>query len=132
LQIKVARIFNTYGPRMHPNDGRVVSNSIVQALLGRDITVYGDGSQTRSFCYVDDLIDGLVRLMATASRGDRSSKYWQSHGILDAGTGHDGDQSDRLALAHCSLAPAGGRSAPTPPRHFARPGPARLEAAHHA
>ena len=65
LQIKVARIFNTYGPRMHPNDGRVVSNFIVQALLGRDITVYGEGSQTRSFCYVDDLIDGLVRLMST-------------------------------------------------------------------
>jgi UDP-glucuronate decarboxylase len=65
MQIKVARIFNTYGPRMHPNDGRVVSNFIVQALLGREITVYGDGSQTRSFCYVDDLIDGLVRLMAT-------------------------------------------------------------------
>jgi UDP-glucuronate decarboxylase len=65
LRIKVARIFNTYGPRMHPNDGRVVSNFIVQALLGRDITIYGDGSQTRSFCYVDDLIDGLVRLMAT-------------------------------------------------------------------
>jgi UDP-glucuronate decarboxylase len=65
LQIKVARIFNTYGPRMHPNDGRVVSNFIVQALLGRDITVYGEGLQTRSFCYVDDLIDGLIRLMAT-------------------------------------------------------------------
>ena len=65
LRIKVARIFNTYGPRMHPNDGRVVSNFIVQALLGRDITIYGDGSQTRSFCYVDDLIDGLVRLMAS-------------------------------------------------------------------
>lgn len=65
LRIKVARIFNTYGPRMHPKDGRVVSNFIVQALLGCDITVYGDGSQTRSFCYVDDLIDGLVRLMAT-------------------------------------------------------------------
>ena len=66
LPIKVARIFNTYGPRMHPNDGRVVSNFIVQALRGQDITIYGDGSQTRSFCYVDDLIDGLVRLMATA------------------------------------------------------------------
>jgi UDP-glucuronate decarboxylase len=66
LRIKVARIFNTYGPRMHPNDGRVVSNFIVQALLGRDITIYGDGSQTRSFCYVDDLIDGLVGLMVTA------------------------------------------------------------------
>jgi len=67
LRIKVARIFNTYGPRMHPNDGRVVSNFIVQALLGRDITVYGEGLQTRSFCYVDDLIDGLVRLMATSA-----------------------------------------------------------------
>jgi len=65
LRIKVARIFNTYGPRMHPNDGRVVSNFIVQALLGRDITVYGDGTQTRAFCYVDDLIDGLMRLMKT-------------------------------------------------------------------
>jgi UDP-glucuronate decarboxylase len=65
LPIKVARIFNTYGPRMHPNDGRVVSNFIVQALLGRDITVYGEGQQTRSFCYVDDLIDGLIKLMAT-------------------------------------------------------------------
>jgi UDP-glucuronate decarboxylase len=63
LRIKVARIFNTYGPRMHPNDGRVVSNFIVQALLGRDITVYGEGTQTRAFCYVDDLIEGLVRLM---------------------------------------------------------------------
>jgi UDP-glucuronate decarboxylase len=65
LRIKVARIFNTYGPRMHPSDGRVVSNFVVQALLGQDITVYGDGSQTRSFCYVDDLIDGLIKLMAT-------------------------------------------------------------------
>ena len=63
LRIKVARIFNTYGPRMHPNDGRVVSNFIVQALQNRDITVYGDGAQTRSFCYVDDLVDGLIRLM---------------------------------------------------------------------
>ncbi len=63
LPIKVARIFNTYGPRMHPNDGRVVSNFIVQALRGDSITIYGDGSQTRSFCYVDDLVDGLMRLM---------------------------------------------------------------------
>jgi len=63
MEIKVARIFNTYGPRMHPNDGRVVSNFIVQALRGDDITVYGDGNQTRSFCYVDDLIDGIIRLM---------------------------------------------------------------------
>jgi UDP-glucuronate decarboxylase len=65
LRIKVARIFNTYGPRMHPNDGRVVSNFIVQALSGKPITVYGGGDQTRSFCYVDDLIEALVRLMAT-------------------------------------------------------------------
>ncbi len=63
LEIKVARIFNTYGPRMHPNDGRVVSNFIVQALRGAPITIYGDGGQTRSFCYVDDLIEGFVRLM---------------------------------------------------------------------
>jgi len=63
LPIKVARIFNTYGPRMHPNDGRVVSNFIVQALKGGPITIYGDGSQTRSFCYVDDLIEGVIRLM---------------------------------------------------------------------
>ncbi len=67
LEIKVARIFNTYGPRMHPNDGRVVSNFIVQALAGKDITIYGDGSQTRSFCYVDDLVDGLIGLMQTDS-----------------------------------------------------------------
>jgi UDP-glucuronate decarboxylase len=65
VRIKVARIFNTYGPRMHPNDGRVVSNFIVQALLGHDLTIYGDGSQTRSFCYVDDLIEAMTRLMAT-------------------------------------------------------------------
>lgn len=65
LRIKVARIFNTYGPRMHPNDGRVVSNFIVQALKGDPITIYGDGSQTRSFCYVDDLIGGLIALMAS-------------------------------------------------------------------
>lgn len=63
LEIKVARIFNTYGPRMQPNDGRVVPNFVVQALKGEDITLYGDGSQTRAFCYVDDLIDGLLRLM---------------------------------------------------------------------
>lgn len=63
LQIKVVRIFNTYGPRMHPNDGRVVSNFIVQALKGEDITMFGDGSQTRSFCYVDDLIEVMLRMM---------------------------------------------------------------------
>jgi UDP-glucuronate decarboxylase len=65
LQIKVVRIFNTYGPRMHPRDGRVVSNFIVQALTGHNITIYGDGSQTRSFCYVDDLVDAMVRMMGS-------------------------------------------------------------------
>jgi UDP-glucuronate decarboxylase len=66
LKIKVARIFNTYGPRMYLNDGRVISNFIVQALRGENITVYGDGSQTRSFCYVDNLIDGLIKLMGSS------------------------------------------------------------------
>jgi UDP-glucuronate decarboxylase len=66
LKIKIARIFNTYGPRMHPNDGRVVSNFIVQALQNNPVTVYGEGTQTRSFCYIDDLIEGLVRLMDTS------------------------------------------------------------------
>jgi len=66
VKVKVVRIFNTYGPRMHPNDGRVISNFIVCALAGEDITVYGDGQQTRSFCYVDDLINGLMRMMATS------------------------------------------------------------------
>lgn len=65
VKTKVVRIFNTYGPKMHPNDGRVVSNFIVQALKGNDITIYGDGSQTRSFCYVDDLVNGLITMMAT-------------------------------------------------------------------
>jgi UDP-glucuronate decarboxylase len=65
LAAKVVRIFNTYGPRMHPNDGRVVSNFVMQALSGRDITLYGDGSQTRSFCYVDDLVEAIIRMMAT-------------------------------------------------------------------
>ncbi len=69
LPAKVVRIFNTYGPRMHPNDGRVVSNFIVQALVGEDITLYGDGSQTRSFCYVDDLVEGLIRMMGSGESG---------------------------------------------------------------
>jgi len=85
MPIKVVRIFNTYGPRMHPNDGRVVSNFIVQALLGRDITVYGDGSQSRSFCYVDDLIDGMIRMMATpdAVTGPINVGNPQEFSILD-------------------------------------------------
>lgn len=69
VDTRIVRIFNTYGPRMHPNDGRVVSNFIVQALRGEEVTIYGDGSQTRSFCYVDDLIEGLIRLMNTEAEG---------------------------------------------------------------
>ena len=68
-EIRIARIFNTYGPRMHPNDGRVISNFIVQALRGEAITLYGDGTQTRSFCYVDDLVDGLINLMNSSNTG---------------------------------------------------------------
>lgn len=73
LDIRVARIFNTYGPRMHPNDGRVVSNFIVQALRGDPITIYGDGKQTRSFCYVDDLIEGILRFMALDNQGSETT-----------------------------------------------------------
>ena len=75
LDIRVARIFNTYGPRMHPNDGRVVSNFIIQALRGDDITIFGDGSQTRSFCYVNDLIDGFIRFMDLTSGADGSPGF---------------------------------------------------------
>ena len=75
LDIRVARIFNTYGPRMHPNDGRVVSNFIVQALRGEDITIYGEGLQTRSFCYVDDLIEGFIRFMDIPSGDDGAPGY---------------------------------------------------------
>ncbi|NYT38022.1 SDR family oxidoreductase [Allopusillimonas soli] len=80
LAIKVVRIFNTYGPRMHPNDGRVVSNFIVQALEGRDITIYGDGSQTRSFCYVDDLVEAIIRMMDTPR---------DFHGPVNIGNPHE-------------------------------------------
>ena len=89
LRIKVARIFNTYGPRMHPNDGRVVSNFVIQALLNRDITVYGDGLQTRSFCYVDDTIEGLARLMATEDSVDRPDQHRQSERIHHSRTRFD-------------------------------------------
>jgi UDP-glucuronate decarboxylase len=68
LRVKVARIFNTYGPRMHPNDGRVISNFVIQALQNKPITVYGNGSQSRSFCYVDDMVDGLIRLMESGDK----------------------------------------------------------------
>nr|WP_246074464.1 NAD-dependent epimerase/dehydratase family protein [Marihabitans asiaticum] len=81
LALKVARIFNTYGPRMQPDDGRVVSNFIVQALAGEPLTIYGDGSKTRSFCFIDDLVDGLMGLMATRTRSpgrSTSATPWSS------------------------------------------------------
>ncbi|MBT5032869.1 MAG: SDR family oxidoreductase [Proteobacteria bacterium] len=98
LEIKVLRIFNTYGPRMHPNDGRVVSNFIVQALQGQSITVYGDGSQTRSFCYVDDLIDAMAGLMNTPA---------EFTGPMNAG---NPDEFTILELAELVLELTGSRS----------------------
>ena len=97
VDIRVVRIFNTYGPRMHPNDGRVVSNFIVQALKGEDLTVYGDGQQTRSFCYVDDLIDGFVRFMA------------QTETVGPMNLGNPGEFT-MLELAELTLKLVGGRS----------------------
>ena len=79
-EIRVMRIFNTYGPRMLPDDGRVVSNFIVQALKGEPLTLYGDGSQTRSFCYVDELVEGMIRLMNGSHTG---REYWQSRWVHD-------------------------------------------------
>ncbi len=98
LQVKVVRIFNTYGPRMHPNDGRVVSNFIVQALKGQDITIYGDGLQTRSFCYVDDLIEAMLRMMETAD---------DFTGPMNIG---NPGEFTMLALAEKVLSLVGGRS----------------------
>ena len=97
VDIRVVRIFNTYGPRMHPNDGRVVSNFIVQALKGEDLTVYGDGQQTRSFCYVDDLIEGFVRFMAQT----------ETVGPMNLG---NPDEFTMLELAELTLKLVGGRS----------------------
>src|SRR6188508_3850395 len=97
LAIKVARIFNTYGPRMHPNDGRVVSNFVVQALKGDDITIFGEGTQTRSFCYVDDLIEGFLRFMA------------QTETVGPMNLGNPGEFT-MLELAQLTLKLVGGKS----------------------
>jgi UDP-glucuronate decarboxylase len=128
----VARIFNTYGPRMHPNDGRVVSNFIVQALLGRDITVYGDGSQTRAFCYVDDLVDGLIRLMKTGDEvtGPINIGNPEEFSIATLATKIIDLTGSRSRLV--APAAATGRSAPAPPGHVPRQGNAGLEPAHSA
>ena len=107
LEIKVARIFNTYGPRMHPRDGRVVSNFIMQALAGEDITIYGDGTQTRSFCYVDDLIEGFLRLMDTDSDVYRSGQSRQPGRIHDDRACRKHPEADRLGFEAGAPAAAG-------------------------
>ena len=127
VDIRVIRIFNTYGPRMHESDGRVVSNFVVQALRGEEITIYGDGSQTRSFCYVDDLIEGFVRFMAqTETVGP--DEPGQSGGVHDARTGRTHREADRGILQDRAQAAAGRRPAPAPARHRACAPGARLGA----
>ena len=121
LEIKVARIFNTYGPRMHPNDGRVVSNFIVQALRGEPITIYRRRQQTRSFCYVDDLIDGLMRLMDTPADFTGPVNLGNPAEFTDPRTGRASHRADRLASRSCLPAAAAGRSQAAPARHLARP-----------
>ena len=107
MSIKVARIFNTYGPNMRPDDGRVVSNFICQALLGEDLTVFGRGEQTRSFCYVTDLIDGLDRLMNSPERHHRPDQHRQSQRIHHSGAGRKGDRGDRIKIEDRRAAFAG-------------------------
>ena len=127
LDIKVARIFNTYGPRMHPQDGRVVSNFIVQALQGSPITIYGDGSQTRSFCYVDDLIDALVRFMNTPGDLTGPVNFGNPVEFDDDRTGRTRAAHRRRALSTCLRAAAAGRSETALSGHLACQGAARLE-----
>ena len=117
LPIKVARIFNTYGPRMHPDDGRVVSNFIVQALRREPITIYGDGTHTRSFCYVDDMIDAFIRLMATAGRFYRAGKSREPSRVHNPTACREGAGAHGLALQNCSSSPSGRRPQTTSARY---------------
>ena len=128
LRIKVVRIFNTYGPRMHPNDGRVVSNFIVQALKGEPITLYGDGSQTRSFCYVDDLIEGFLRLMATPDDVTGPINIGNPGEFTIRELAEKVRGADRLALGARPPAAARERPDPAPARHRPGQGDARLGA----
>ena len=128
VDVKIVRIFNTYGPRMAVSDGRVVSNFIVQALKGEEITVYGDGSQTRSFCYVDDLVEGLIRMMNSAEGFHRSRQPRHPGGIHDPGTGEDGDPDDRLRLPDRLSTASPGRSGPATAGHHPGQGKDRLGA----
>ena len=129
VNIRIVRIFNTYGPRMHPFDGRVVSNFIRQALRGEDITIFGDGSHTRSFCYRDDLVEGLIRHDGWPRRLDRPAQPGQSGGIHHPPVGRVGVGIDRLARSKlvCRAA-AGRRSGAAPARHYAGHRAARLAA----
>ena len=120
LEIKVARIFNTYGPRMHPNDGRVVSNFIVQALKNEPITIYGDGTQTRSFCYVDDLIDGVPRADGDARRIHRADQSRQSHRVPDRRARGKSHCADRVQVDDPVPAAAKRRSDAAEAGHRAR------------
>jgi UDP-glucuronate decarboxylase len=123
VEIKVMRIFNTYGPRMHPADGRVVSNFIMQALRGEDITIYGDGSQTRSFCYVDDLIDGMIKLMESRDGFPGPGEHRQPCRIHHPRTCRAGHRDDRFKLETGAASAAIRRSHPTSAGH--RPGETR-------
>ena len=128
VDTKIVRIFNTYGPRMHPNDGRVVSNFIVQALLGRDLTIFGDGEQTRSFCYVDDLVEGLIRMMATDPDVSGPVNLGNPGEFTMKRTGRNGAPADRRQEQAGPRAAAARRSAPAPARHFPGEEAARLGA----
>ena len=120
LRIKVARIFNTYGPRMHPGDGRVVSNFIMQALRGEPITIFGEGTQTRSFCYRDDLVDAFLLLMASARRDHRADEPRQPRRVHDDRAGRAGARPDGIEIRAGVPAPAPGRSEAAPPGYRPR------------
>ena len=128
LEIKVARIFNTYGPRMHPADGRVVSNFIVQALKNEPITIYGDGTQTRSFCYVDDLIEAFVAFMATPAEFTGPVNLGNPNEFTHPGARGEDHRDHRVALEDRDEAAAGGRSRAAAAGHRARAEASRLGA----
>ena len=128
LRIKVVRIFNTYGPRMHPNDGRVVSNFIVQALQGEPLTIYGDGSQTRSFCYVDDLIEGFLRMMASPDEVTGPVNIGNPGEFTILRARREGAGAHRLGLGDRAAAAARERPDAAAARHQPREGAARLGA----
>ena len=132
VAIKVIRIFNTYGPRMHPQDGRVVSNFIIQALRGEPITLYGSGEQTRSFCYVEDLIEGMIRFMDTDEQYVGPLNLGNPGGVHDPGTGRGRDPADRVQVGTGPPAAADRRPETAPPRYHPRAGTAGLAAGHSA